>query len=130
MSPRDWSGRSTRSSSSPGPTGRADGVTRQEETRGESLPPGEQAKLRFYFISGSLIGGLGVVALAAGEFRTGTTSLAIGLAALVLGVKRGQAMTAAIAGPTKAQAKTTKTQAKTKTRTKTRTRSKAEAAPY
>jgi hypothetical protein len=115
-------------------------VTGQDVTPGEGLPPGEQAKLRFYFISGSLIGGLGVFALGAGEFRTGTTSLAIGLAALVLGVKRGQALTAAIAGQTRAAAKATrtqakaktKTQAKTKTRTKTRikARTRAEAAPY
>lgn len=103
-------------------------------TPNEGLPPGEQAKLRFYFTSGSVIGGLGVLALAAGESRTGTTSLVIGLAALVLGVKRGQGLMAG-AGQAKpeAKAKTTpkaKTTAKGKTSAKARAKMTTEAAAF
>jgi len=94
---------------------------------GHGLPPGEQAKLRFYFTSGSVVGVLGVIALAAGEFRTGLTSLVIGVAALVLGVKRGQGLVAGAGrsdtgARTEAQAmeKTTaKAKAKTGARAKT-----------
>jgi hypothetical protein len=102
----------------------------------EGLPPAEQAKLRFYFTSGSVIGGLGVLALATGESRTGMTSLVVGLAALVLGVKRGQRLMGG-AGRTepKAKGKTTATAkgkptAKGKTGARAKARLTAEAAAF
>lgn len=104
-------------------------MAERDVTPAEGLPPGEQAKLRFYFTSGSVIGGLGVLALAGGEFRTGTTSLVVGLAALVLGVKRGQGLMAGAGrAETKAKAKTTaegKTSAQGKTGAKARAKAKA-----
>ena len=100
-------------------------VAGPDATPAEGLPPGEQAKLRFYFASGSVIGGLGVLALAGGEFRTGATSLIIGLAALILGVKRGQGLVAG-AVPTEPKAKA-KTPAKAKTSAKSKTGAKAKA---
>ena len=101
------------------------------------IPPAEHAKLRFYFTSGSVIGVLGVLALAGGEFRTGATSLVIGVAALVLGVRRGQGLMAATGlaqtqpgakteAKTSAQAKSrTSAQAKGKTSAKTKPGAKA-----
>jgi hypothetical protein len=115
-------------------------VTGPEVTPGDDIPPAERAKLRFYFTSGSVIGALGVLALAGGEFRTGATSLVIGVAALVLGVRRGQGLVAG-AGPAQTQpgakpeAKTSakatgKTSAKTKTGSKARARITTEAATF
>lgn len=113
-------------------------MAERDLTHDDALPPGEQAKLRFYFVSGSLIGGLGVLALAADEFGTGVASLAIGLASLVLGVKRGQAVTAAmaaLAGQTQAQTQSkskNKTQAQSKSQSKGKGKngSGAEASPF
>lgn len=65
------------------------GVAEREVTGG-GIHRREQTRLRVLFIGGSVVAALGVLALASGDLRRGTTSLAIGVAGIVLGVKRTQ----------------------------------------
>jgi hypothetical protein len=59
----------------------------------------EQTRLRVLYIGGSVVAALGILALASGDFRRGTTSLVIGLVGIMLAVKRTQWL-AAVSGAT------------------------------
>jgi hypothetical protein len=69
-------------------------VAEREMSGAEGMAPADRTKLRVLLIGGSLVAALGDLALASGDFRRGTTSLVIGLAGVVLGVKRAQGLTA------------------------------------
>ena len=58
-----------------------------------SIAPGDQVKLRMLLGGGTLVAGLGIFAMASGNFSRGTIYMVIGLAVIVLGVKMAQSVT-------------------------------------
>ncbi len=58
-----------------------------------SIAPGDQIKLRMLLFGGSFVALLGVFALATGNLGRGGAYIAIGLGAIVLGVRMAQSIT-------------------------------------
>jgi hypothetical protein len=57
------------------------------------VAPGDQIKIRVLLAGGCFVGGLGIFALVTGQLGRGATYVAIGLGAIVLGVKMAQSVT-------------------------------------
>jgi hypothetical protein len=57
------------------------------------LAPGDQVKVRMLFAGGCFVAGLGIFALFSGQMGRGGTYVAIGLGAIVLGVRMAQSVT-------------------------------------
>lgn len=57
------------------------------------LAPGDQIKIRMLLAGGCFVAGLGILALATDQLGRGAAYIAIGLGAIVLGVKMAQSVT-------------------------------------
>jgi hypothetical protein len=77
-------------------------MAERDLTGGERIHRREKRRLRVLFIGGTVVAALGDLALASGDFRRGATSLAVGLAGVLLGVKRAQWLTTAAGETTNA----------------------------
>jgi hypothetical protein len=68
-------------------------MTSNETSEHGGLAPGEQVKIRMLLAGGCFVAGLGILTLATGQLGRGAAYLAIGLVAIVLGVKMAQSAT-------------------------------------
>ena len=59
----------------------------------DGIVPGDQIKPRLLFFGGSLVAALGVLVTATGQIGRGWVYIAIGLGAIVVGVKMAQSLT-------------------------------------
>jgi hypothetical protein len=66
---------------------------RELSTDDGGLAPGDQIKIRMLLAGGCFVAGLGIFALVTGQLGRGSAYIAIGLGAILLGVKMAQSVT-------------------------------------